>query len=266
MAPKISHGYFKLLFKFKNENLFTVLSHINIYDLIFIDIETVPQFSSHEQLSSPMKELWATKHSFLKTENETSEDGYLKRAGVYAEFAKIICISIGYFRVDKETKTRTFRIKSFSGDDEKILLEEFVQLIDKNFDSDRFHFCGHNIREFDIPFICRRLLINHLKFPDMLDVSGKRPWEMFDVDTLQLWKFGDYKHYTSLKMLSEVLGIPTSKTDIEGKDVCRVYWQEKGLGRITDYCQRDVIAVARLLLRFKGDTQPLNDDEIIFVK
>ena len=243
-----------------------MLSNINHYDLIFLDIETVPQFSSHEQLSDAMKELWAAKHSFLKTENETSEEGYLKRAGVYAEFAKIICISIGYFRTDKETKQRTFRLKSFSGDDEKVLLEEFTQLINKNFDSQRFHFCGHNVREFDIPFICRRMLINQLNFPDLLDVSGKRPWEMFDVDTLQLWKIGDYKHYTSLKLLSEVLSIPTSKTDIEGKDVCRVYWQEKGLERIIDYCQKDVVAVARLLLRFKGDTQPINDDDVIFVK
>ena len=243
-----------------------MLSNINHYDLIFLDIETVPQFSSHQQLSYTMKELWTAKHSFLKTENETSEEGYLKRAGVYAEFAKIICISIGYFRTDKETKQRTFRLKSFSGDDEKVLLEEFIQLINKNFDSQRFHFCGHNIREFDIPFICRRLLINQLNFPYLLDVSGKRPWEMFDVDTLQLWKFGDYKHYTSLKLLSEVLGIPTSKTDTEGKDVCRVYWQEKGLGRIVDYCQKDVVAVARLLLLFKGDTQPINDDDVIFIK
>ena len=243
-----------------------MLSNINHYDLIFLDIETVPQFASHEQLSDTMKKLWAAKHSFLKIENETSEQGYLKRAGVYAEFAKIICIIIGYFRTDKETKQRTFRLKSFSGDDEKVLLEEFTQLINKNFDSQRFHFCGHNVREFDIPFICRRLLINQLNFPDLLDVSGKRPWEMFDVDTLQLWKFGDYKHYTSLKLLSEVLGIPTSKTDIEGKDVCRVYWQEKGLERIVDYCQKDVVAVARLLLRFKGDTQPINDTDVILVK
>ena len=243
-----------------------MLSHINIYDLIFTDIETVPQFPSHEQLSAPMKELWVAKHSFLKSEGETSEEGYLKRAGVYAEFAKIICISIGCFRVDKETKQRSFRIKSFFGDDEKKLLEEFSELINKNFDSGRFHFCGHNIREFDIPFICRRLLINQIKFPELLDVSGKRPWEMFDVDTLQLWKFGDYKHYTSLKLLSEVLGIPTSKTDIEGKDVCRVYWQENGLERITDYCQKDVVAVARLLLRFKGDTQPLNEEDVVVAK
>lgn len=243
-----------------------MLSHINIYDLIFIDIETVPQFSAYEHLSNSIKELWAAKHSFLKNDKENSEEGYLKRAGVYAEFAKIICISIGYFRLDKETRQKTFRIKSFSGDDEKALLKEFVSLINKNFDPERFHFCGHNIREFDIPFICRRLLIQQLKFPDSLDVSGKRPWEMFDVDTLQLWKFGDYKHYTSLKLLAEVLGIPTPKDDIEGKDVCRVYWKENGLNRIVEYCQKDVVTVARLLLRFKGDIELLNEEDIIIVK
>jgi len=242
-----------------------MLQHVNIYDLVFIDIETVPEFSSHELLSSAMQELWAVKHSFLKIESETPEEGYLKRAGVYAEFAKIICISIGFFRNDKETKQRMFRVKSFSGDDEKKLLEEFSQLINKNFSFERFHFCGHNIREFDIPFICRRLLINQLTFPDLLDVAGKRPWEMQDIDTLQLWKFGDYKHYTSLKLLSEVLGIPTPKTDIEGKDVCSVYWHKNQLNRIVEYCQRDVISVARLLLRFKGDHQPLREEEIVIV-
>lgn len=243
-----------------------MLAHVHLHDLIFIDIETVPEFSSHAQLSSAMQELWAAKHSFLKQEDETAEEGYPKRAGVYAEFAKIICISIGYYRNDKEMNQRTFRVKSFYGNDEKQLLEEFLRVIGKTFAPDRYHFCGHNIREFDIPFICRRLLIHQMQFPEILDVSGKRPWEMYDIDTLQLWKFGDYKNYTSLKLLAEVLGIPTPKQDIEGKDVCRVYWQENGLERIKEYCQRDVVTVARLLLRFKGDLQPLIDEQIVVVK
>ncbi len=244
-----------------------MLAHVNIRHLIFIDIETVPQFSSHEQLSRAMKELWAAKHSSLRTENESLEDGYLKRAGVYAEFAKIICISIGYFHQEKGKPGKQFRTKSFYGDNEKKLLEEFLVVIKRSFDDpESFHFCGHNIREFDIPFICRRLLINNLPFPSMFDISGKRPWEMYDVDTLQLWKFGDYKNYTSLKLLAEVLGIPTPKEQIEGKDVCRVYWQEKGLNRIVEYCQKDVITVARLLLRFKGDSHLLNEEDIVVVK
>jgi hypothetical protein len=242
-----------------------VLPHINIYDLIFIDIETVPGQASHAQLSDAMKELWASKYLFFKGENDTSEEGYLKRAGVFAEFAKIICISIGYFKTDKQTNRRTFRIKSFSGDDEKMLLTEFTQLISTGFDPTRFHFCGHNIREFDIPFICRRLLVNRIEFPDMLDLSGKKPWEIADVDTLQLWKFGDYKHYTSLKLLCEILNVPTPKDGIDGQDVCRVYWQENGLDQIVSYCQKDIIAVARLLLRFKNDTTPLGNEDVVFI-
>ncbi len=242
-----------------------MLSHINIYDLIFIDIETVPEYSSYEELSGSMKELWAIKHSYLKHENELPENGYLKRAGVYAEFAKIVCISIGYFNQNKKSTTRTFRIKSFYGDDEKQLLIEFISLINKHFDTERFHFCGHNIREFDIPFLCRRMLIHQLQFPGMLDVSGKRPWEMYDVDTLQLWKFGDYKNYTSLKLLAEVLNIPTPKDDMEGKDVCSAYWERKELKRIVDYCQKDIVTVARLLLRFKGEHESLKDECVVVV-
>lgn len=240
-----------------------MLDHIDIYDLIFVDIETVPGFSSHAQLSDAMKEMWASKYLFFKGENDTSEEGYLKRAGVFAEFAKIVCISIGYFKTDKQTNRRTFRIKSFSGDDEKVLLSEFTQLISTAFDSGRYHFCGHNIREFDIPFLCRRMLINGVELPAMLDISGKKPWETFDVDTMQLWKFGDFKHYTSLRLLCEIMNIPTPKDAIDGKDVCRVYWQEQGLDRIVIYCQKDIVAVARLLLKFKGDTTELSDADVI---
>lgn len=242
-----------------------MLPHIHLSDLLFIDIETVPQFSTHSLLSAPMKELWQAKHNTLyNVENEPAEETYLKRSGVFAEFAKIICISIGLFRYEKSEGRRIFRIKSFYGDDEKVLLQDFSALIKKSFDnSERFHFCGHNIREFDVPFICRRLLINSIEFPEILDRSGKRPWQTEDVDTLQLWKFGDYKHYTSLKLLAEILNIPTPKDQIEGKDVCRVYWQENNLPLIVDYCQKDVVTVARLLLRFKGETEILKDEDII---
>ena len=244
-----------------------MLSHINIYNLIFIDIETVPQFASFQQLSATMQELWAIKHATLKIENETPEDGYLKRAGVYSEFSKIICISLGFFHTDKDKQHRMFRVKTISANDEKVLLDDFLKMIHKSFpDAERFHFCGHNIREFDVPFICRRLLINGFELPEILDFSGKRPWEMQDIDTLQLWKFGDYKNYTSIKLLTEILGIPTPKDDIDGKDVCRVYWQEHGLARIVEYCQKDVVTVARLLLRFKGDKHLLHDDDVVIVK
>lgn len=245
-----------------------MLAHIHLSDLIFIDIETVPQQRSHTDLSPAMKELWEAKHRNLyNTEGQTAEETYLDRSGVFAEFAKVICISIGVYRTDKSTGQKVFRIKSFSGDDEAALLTEFAAMIKKSFDSgERYQFCGHNIKEFDIPFICRRMLVNKVDFPEMLDRSGKRPWQSGDVDTLHLWRFGDYKHYTSLKLLTEILGIPTPKDLIEGKDVCRVYWQENNLKGIVDYCQKDIVTVVRLLLRFKGEEQTLKDEDVIIAE
>ena len=241
-----------------------MLHQIHLPSLLFVDIETVPQYGAFHELSPAMQELWAAKHSNLHIADETAEDGYLKRAGVYAEFAKVVCISIGFFHYDRAADKRGFRIKSFYGDDERQILLDFVELMNKRFnDSDAYSFCGHNIREFDVPFLCRRLLIHAIPFPELLDISGKRPWETPHIDTMQLWKFGDYKSFTSLKLLAEVLGIPTPKDVIDGKDVCRVYWQEKGLPTIVEYCQKDVITVARLLLRFKGDTALLNDSDVI---
>jgi DNA polymerase elongation subunit (family B) len=243
-----------------------VLAHINIFGLIFIDIETVPQHPAFEEVSEPMKELWAAKHSTLK-KNETFQDAYLLRAGVYSEFARIVCISVGFFHYDRDKGKKLFRVKSFAGDDEKKLLQDFIGMLARGFaDTERNFFCGHNIREFDLPFICRRILINRMELPEMFDLSGKRPWQMEDIDTMQLWKFGDYKSYTSLKLLAEIFGIPTPKDDIDGKDVCRVYWQDKNLPRIVEYCQKDVVTVARLLLCLKGDNAGLPDDSVFIVK
>jgi DNA polymerase elongation subunit (family B) len=243
-----------------------MLPHINIYNLIFIDIETVPTRRAFSELSPPMQELWSAKHTTLRVIDEAPEEGYLKRAGIYAEFAKVICICMGFLHFDRDRNQKILRLKSFYGDDEKQLLEKFCAAINKGFtDAERFHFCGHNIREFDIPFLCRRMLINRLVLPDIFDISGKRPWEMQDVDTLQLWKFGDYKSYTSLKLLAEIFGLPTPKDNIEGKDVCRIYWQEKNLKRIVEYCGKDVVTVARLLFRFKGEPDTLEDNQVTTV-
>jgi DNA polymerase elongation subunit (family B) len=242
-----------------------MLAYINPSNLLFIDIETVPEYSSFDQLSNTKKELWALKHNQLKLESLTPEESYLQKAGVYAEFAKIICISIGIL-YSKPNNEKWIRVKSFSGNDEHQLLHEFTELIKQKFnDPEKYHFCGHNIKEFDIPFISRRLLINKIHLPEAFDNSGKRPWQMHDVDTLQLWKFGDYKNYTSLKLMAEILDIATPKEQIEGKDVCRVYWQENDLSKIIDYCQKDVITVIRLLLRFKGDTDTIPNHNIEIV-
>jgi len=233
-------------------------------NLLFIDIETVPGYASYESMPAIDQELWTIKHNTLKIPNETAAEGYLLRAGVYSEFAKVICMSIGFFWYDREANADQFRLKSIYGDDEHELLENIVTLFNRHFpNEDRFHFCGHNIKEFDVPFLCRRMMIHGLRLPALFDISGKKPWETDMVDTLHLWKFGDIKNYTSLKLLTHVLGIPSPKEDIEGKDVCRVYYEDKGLKRIVEYCQRDVVTVARLMMRMRYEPQTLEDNDVV---
>ena len=243
-----------------------LLRNGHLRNLLFIDIETVPLYHSFTQLSELEKELWTAKINTLRAhENETPETGY-NRAGIYAEFGRVICISIGYFKYNREENTDTFRIKSFSGDDEKMLLQEFSALLQRSFnDSDHYQFCGHNIKEFDVPYLSRRLLINGIALPNMLDVSGRKPWEMNSIDTMQLWRFGDYKSFTSLKLLAHVLGIPSPKQDISGSDVCRVFYEENDLPRIAEYCQHDVVTVARLMLKFRNEKNTLEEEDVVVV-
>lgn len=220
-----------------------MLENLNLENVLFLDIETVPQVYSYKDASDEVKRLWDYK--FRNYKDETPEELYSK-AGIYSEFAKIICISVGLF------KGNTFRLKSFYGDDEKKLLSEFAGLLNTHFSKQESRLCGHNGKEFDFPFIARRMLINGVKIPMILDVAGKKPWEVNFIDTMELWKFGDYKNYTSLNLLAHVFNIPTPKDDIDGSDVARVYYEEKNLERIVTYCQKDVLTVAQLILRFKG--------------
>lgn len=242
-----------------------MLDHINLENLIFIDIETVPGHPQFTSLPDELKELYLRKSERLKQEAETHEEQYFNHAGIYDEFGKVICISIGVMKREREKDTYQLRIKSFYGDDEKQLLKEFCDLLNQHYNKyEKYQFCGHNVREFDVPFLCRRLLINELSLPVLLDISGRKPYELNMVDTLYLWRFGDYKHYTSLKLLALIFGIPSPKEDIEGKDVAGVYWKEKNLKRIVEYCQRDVVTVVQLILRFKGSAH-LTEERIIFV-
>jgi 3'-5' exonuclease len=227
-----------------------MLDQIKLEKVIFIDIETVPLFPHHDFLSEKWKKLWERKAGYLSKENETPEEIY-NRAGIYAEFGKIICISIGIIR-DIEGK-KSLRIKSFSSDDEKSLLVDFSALLRNHFKASDYLLCAHNGKEFDFPYIARRMLVNGLKIPYLLDTAGRKPWEIQHLDTLQLWKFGDYKHYTSLDVLTTLFSIPTPKSDMDGSDVGRVYWEEKDLEKIVAYCQRDVVAVAQLILKYKGE-------------
>jgi 3'-5' exonuclease len=228
-----------------------MLAHILPENLIYIDIETVPGYQNLSSLPADLRALFLHKTARLRKENVSDEEHYFNNAGIYAEFGKVVCITVGVLR--KENEVYQLRIKTYSGIDEKSILSDFAELLNKSFtDNNKYQFCGHNIREFDIPYLCRRMLINQIALPAMLDVSSKKPYEQFAVDTLQLWRFGDYKNYTSLQLLTTVLGIDSPKDDMSGSEVGKVFWMDNNIERIVAYNQKDVIAVVKLILRFKG--------------
>ena len=222
----------------------------NLKNILFLDIETVPEEENWNLLSKNSQELFEQKTQYQRKDEFTAEEFY-NRAGIWAEFGKIICISVGYF-VEVEKK-RQLRLRSFFGDDEYKLLTEFKVLLDTHFAKKSNLLCAHNGKEFDFPYIARRMLIHQIQLPMKLNLFGKKPWEVPHLDTLELWKFGDYKHYTSLKLLTAILGIPSPKDDIDGSEVAKVYYQEKNLERIVAYCEKDTIAVAQVLLRFNNE-------------
>lgn len=237
-----------------------MLDNIQLGNILFLDIETVPLFPNFETVPPVFQKLWEHKAQYLKKENETPSELY-NRAGIYAEFGKIICISVGYF--SSASSIKQFRIKSFYGDDERTVLEGFVSLLSTHFNKREQTLCAHNGKEFDYPYIARRLMVNGMKLPLLLDNAAKKPWEISLLDTMEMWKFGDYKNYTSLQLLAAIFNIPTPKDDIDGSKVYQVYWEEKNLQRIVTYCQKDVLTVAQLLLRFKGN--PLLEEKDVIV-
>jgi len=241
-----------------------VLPNIALDQLLLLDIETTPAAPAIEHLSEDMQQLWREKMAKTAPVSGNDDSAYADRAGIYAEFGKIVCISVGFFSL--ENNRYQLRLKSFCNDDEAVVLSGFLELINKFYAKyPRFQFAGHNIKEFDIPFICRRSVIHQLSLPQPLQLHGFKPWEVPMLDTLQLWRFGDFKHYISLKLLTAVMGIDTPKDDIDGSMVGKVYWEEKDLERIATYCQKDVLAVAQLLLKFKR-LPALNPEDIIIVK
>jgi DNA polymerase elongation subunit (family B) len=239
------------------------VNNFSISDLLIIDIETVPNVPRFEDLSPEWRLLWSDKISKTMPENTTIEDMYLLKAGILSEFAKIICISTAYLYYN-EKKEISLRVKSIYGDDEADILKRFNELICRFEDVHKnFCFAGHNIKEFDIPFIGRRMLINGIALPQCLKLQGAKPWEVRMVDTLQWWRFGDYKNYITLNLLAHVLNVPTSKTDMDGSMVQDVYYKDKDLNRIVTYCQKDVEVVANILLRFEN--LPIVDGENVVV-
>lgn len=234
-----------------------MLEQINIQDVLFLDIETVPLQAEYEQLSEREQYFWTRKSRHWRKDQEANE--VYERAGIYAEFGKIVCVTIG--TLQEEDETPVFLLKSFYGHDEKQLLLDFKKSVTKFCSRKNRLLCAHNGKEFDYPYLCRRMLVHQIKLPKILQIHGKKPWEVSLLDTMDLWRFGDYKNYTSLDLLAHIFDIPTPKDDIDGSQVGKVYWEEQDLERIVAYCQKDVVTIAQLLLRFMH--LPLLEEEAI---
>lgn len=237
-----------------------VLKKIALENILFLDIETVPLFENFEQVDEVSQQLWEQKTQYQRKE-EITPDAFYERAGIWAEFGKVVCISVGYFVL--KGSLRQFRVTSFYGEESKIL-NDFKNLLDTHFNRPHHLLCAHNGKEFDFPFIARRMIINKIDLPQKLDLFGKKPWEVPHLDTMELWRFGDYKHFTSLKLLTHILGIPSPKDDIDGSQVRQVYYGEKDIDRIIKYCEKDTVAVAQVFLRLRNE-EILSEDEVLSV-
>lgn len=235
-----------------------MLYKINLEHILFLDIETVPEALDFNALDEEKKELWAQKSSYQRKDNITPEAFY-ERAGIWAEFGKIICISVGYFKLQDDYKT--FRIRTFKGEEVQ-LLRDLKSLMETHFGHAKHMLCAHNGKEFDFPYIARRMIIHGIPLPYHLDLFGKKPWEINHLDTMELWKFGDYKHYTSLKLMANILGISSPKEDIDGSMVRDVYYVDHDLERIVRYCELDVITTAQVFLRLRNEAL-LQNTEIV---
>jgi hypothetical protein len=235
-----------------------MFNKLSFEKILFLDIETVPMVPSYDEMPDPFKKLWDRKAQFLARSPEDTPQDLFSRAGIYAEFGKIICISVGFMY------NHEFRIKSYYGDDELELLKAFSELLNRYYHQRDQLLCAHNGKEFDFPYLARRMLINGLPLPHIINIAGKKPWEIPHLDTMELWKFGDFKSYTSLELLSAVFGIPTPKDDIDGSQVASVYYEEGNLERIVQYCQRDTLTVARLLQCYMGKPM-IKESDVVYV-
>ena len=221
------------------------MSLSQLENILFLDIETVPQTYFFDDLTPETRTLFEAKNRMKITEEKTGAQVYQDLGGIQSEFGKIVCISVGM--VKNSVTGRTIRVKSFAHDDEFTLLNQFKKLLDDHYRNGIL--CGHNAKEFDLPYLCRRMLIHGIALPQALDISGKKPWEIRHLDTMELWKFGDYKAFTSLALLCHVFGVPTPKDDITGADVARVYYEDRDLPRIAVFCEKDVVALIQVFLK-----------------
>jgi DNA polymerase elongation subunit (family B) len=220
---------------------------MNFQNILFLDLETVPQYASYDQLPEDWQHAW-DELSSKRYPNEQPRDTY-KNAGIYPEFGKIACISIGVIRfIDKGPEEGIF-IKSIYGDEKEILQTVANNYLNKK---EGLFLCAHNGKGFDYPYLCKRFIINGLKLPAVLDISDKKPWEIKHLDTMEMWRFGDFKNFTSLKLIAQALGMPSPKDDIDGSMVGDVYWVEKNPARIAEYCEKDVKTLILVFLRIKS--------------
>jgi hypothetical protein len=252
------------------------LRHVDLTRIFFVDIETVPGCATHDELPTAHQPLWqkfcASRHA-KELEGGKTPAELFEKGGLYAEFGKVVCISVGMFHYLNDG-TLAFRVKSFADDDECAVLRGFATMLGErrpygtklygattnirdrekvDHRNDPFFLCAHNGREFDYGYLGRRMLICGQQIPPMLDMAGHKPWELPHLlDTMDLWKFGDTKGHISLPLLAGVFGIPSPKDDIDGSQVAHTYWVEKDLPRIVTYCEKDVITTARVFLHYSG--------------
>lgn len=236
------------------------VKQVLLENIVFLDIETVSAHKNFDDLSPEWQDLWKRKAKNLVKEQQTESEIY-EQASIYAEFGKIICIGVGFMRRGKEGVQ--FRVKSYCDDDERALLQDFANLLNRSFNGSQYLLCAHNGKEFDFPYLARRMMVHGIELPRLLDIQGKKPWEVPHLDTLELWKFGDRKSFTSLNLLAHLFGIPTPKDDIDGSMVGSVYWKDNDLDRIARYCCKDVLTLARVFLRFRGEKK-LSDDDVVY--
>ncbi len=230
---------------------------------LFIDIETVSSVADYHDLSEGMQALWCKKAKSLGYDNLPDQiAAFSERAGIYAEFGQVVVIVVGYLGKKRDQDSPGLHIAALSGHNEKALLERFVALLGRFPDS--LHFCGHNIKEFDLPYLCRRMVVHGVSLPPPLDIQGKKPWEILHEDTMEMWKFGDRKSYTSLDLLAHTLSLPSSKSDMSGDQVGHYYYQKKDLDAIARYCVKDVVVTAQVYRRMR--LLPLIDDASIHTK
>ena len=229
-----------------------MLKNLNYSKILFFDIETVPIKYDFKDLDERGQQLWSKKTRFIQERENLNAEEVYEKAGIYAEFGKVVCISLGFI-LQKDGETQ-IRLKSIANEEEQVLLQEFIDLLNSYYTAPDFLFCAHNGKEFDIPFLCRRIQINGKKIPNILNVSGKKPWEIKHLDTMELWKFGDFKNYTSLDLLSYVFNIPTPKDDMDGSQVAKVFYEDKDLDRIIHYCEKDVVATIQLFRKYQGES------------